>query len=86
MDDLSLKRVLFEWLRDRLKEQALAKIVSLNILLTIQRTYLFFKYWFLFYLYEPLPRVLPASGVVTRFKKDYPRSDDLEKLPDPLNI
>jgi hypothetical protein len=32
MDDLFLKRVLFEWLRDRKKEQALAEIVSLNIL------------------------------------------------------
>ena len=32
MDDLFLKRVLFEWLRDRWKEQALIEIVSLNIL------------------------------------------------------
>jgi len=39
MDDLFLKRVLFEWLRDRLKEQAQAKIVSLNKLQIIQRTY-----------------------------------------------
>jgi hypothetical protein len=38
MDDLVLKQVLFEWLRDRWKEQALAEIVSLNILQTIQRT------------------------------------------------
>jgi len=30
MDDLFLKRVLFEWLRDRLKEQANATISSLK--------------------------------------------------------
>jgi hypothetical protein len=30
MDNLFLKRVLFEWLRDRLKEQAHAKISSLK--------------------------------------------------------
>ena len=30
MDDLLLKRVLFEWLRDRQKEQAHAEIASLR--------------------------------------------------------
>jgi len=30
MDDLFLKRVLFEWFRDRLKEQAHAEITSLK--------------------------------------------------------
>jgi hypothetical protein len=30
MDNLFLKRVLFEWLRERLKEQAYAKISSLK--------------------------------------------------------
>jgi len=30
MDDLFLKRVLFEWLRDREKEQANAEIASLK--------------------------------------------------------
>ena len=30
MDDLFLKRVLFEWLRDRQKEQAHAEIASLK--------------------------------------------------------
>jgi len=30
MDDLFLKRVLFEWLRDREKEQAHAEIASLK--------------------------------------------------------
>jgi hypothetical protein len=30
MDDLILKRVLFEWLRDRLKEQTHAEIASLK--------------------------------------------------------
>ena len=30
MDDLFLKRVLFEWLRDRYKEQANTEITSLN--------------------------------------------------------
>jgi hypothetical protein len=30
MDDLFLKRVLFEWLRDRYKEQAHSEIISLK--------------------------------------------------------
>ena len=34
---------------------------------------------FLFFLYDPLPRVLSASGVIMRLTKDYPYSGCLEK-------
>jgi len=44
MDDLFLNRMLFEWLMDRKKKQAHTDIVSL-------------KDSFLFFLYDPLPRV-----------------------------
>jgi len=36
-----------------------------------------------FFLCGPLPRVLSASGVIMRFKKDYPCSGCLEKHTDP---
>jgi len=35
----------------------------------MQRTYCYLKDSFLFFLYDSLPRVLSASGVIMRFKK-----------------
>jgi hypothetical protein len=61
--------MLSEWLRDRYKKQAHTNIVSLNEFKILQRTYWYFKDRFLFFLYDPLPRVLSASGVIMRFKK-----------------
>ena len=64
------------------------------------RTLWYFKDSFLFFLYDPLPQVLSASGGFIRLtasgifdwrdhavlKKDYPWSGCLEKLPDPSII
>jgi len=51
------------------KEQVHAKIVSLKEIADGVSNLLIFQRWILFFLYEPLPRVLSASGVITRFKK-----------------
>jgi hypothetical protein len=57
MDDPFLNRMLFEWLRDRRKEQALSEIVSLKKFKIMSLAYCYFKDSILFFLYEPLPRV-----------------------------
>jgi len=58
MDGLFLNRVLFERFRDRQKEQTHAEIPSLKEILELYREPIdFFKDGFLFFLYEPLPRV-----------------------------
>jgi len=46
---------------------------------------LIFKDCFLFFLYEPLPRGLSASGVITRFKKRLSMERQFRKTPRPLN-
>jgi hypothetical protein len=77
MDDLFLKRVLFEWPRDRWKEQAHAEIVSLKEIKDCMANLLIF---------QRLIPVLSLRTLVTSsrgLKKDYPWSDYLEKLPDP---
>ena len=77
MDDLFLKRVLFEWLRDRWKEQAHAEIASLKEIKDCMANLLIFQ------------RLIPVLSLRTLatssrgLKKDYPWSDYLEKLPDP---
>ena len=77
MDNLFLNRVLFEWLRDRWKEQAHAEITSLKEIEDFAGNLLIFQ--------RLIPvlflRSLAASS--RGFKKDYPWSDDLEKLPVP---
>ena len=76
MDDLFLKRVLFEWLRDRQKEQAHTEIASLKEITDCTENLLIFN--------RLVPvlslRALAASS--RGLKKDYPWSDYLEKLPD----
>ena len=77
MDDLFLKRVLFEWLRDRWKEQAQDEIASLKEIKDYMANQLIFQ------------RLIPVLSLRTLaassrgLKKDYPWSDYLEKLPDP---
>jgi hypothetical protein len=61
--------MLFEWLRDRWKEQAHLQIVSLKEFKMMNLTYYNFKNSILFFLYDPLSRVLSAFGVIMRFKK-----------------
>jgi hypothetical protein len=80
-----LNRMLFEWLRDRWKEQAHDEIVSLEVYTIMNFTYCYFKYSFLFFLYEPLPRVLSASGVIMRFKKKIIHVAAVWKIPRPLD-
>ena len=69
MDDLFLKRVLFEWLRDRWKEQAYDDITSLKIIdCTINPMIL-----------GRLIPVLSLRALATSsrvLKKDYPWSND----------
>jgi hypothetical protein len=78
MDDLFLKRVLFECIRDRQKEQTHSELVYYKPLALVKQVpdsngrYLFF-------LYEP---IYASSHVL---KKDYPCSDLKEKTPRPLN-
>ena len=77
MDDLFLKRVLFEWLRDRWKEQAQDEIAYLKEIKDCMANLLIF---------QRLIPVLSLRSLATSsrvLKKDYPWSDDLEKLPDP---
>jgi hypothetical protein len=57
MDDLFLNRMLFEWLRDRWKEQAHTETASLKEFKIMNLTCCYFKDRFLFFLYDPLPRV-----------------------------
>ena len=77
MDDLFLKRVLFEWLSDRWKEQTHAEIASLKEIKDCMANLLIFQ------------RLIPVLSLRTLatssrgLKKDYPWSDYLEKLPDP---
>ena len=73
MDDLFLKRVLFEWLRDRYKEQANIEITSLNEIADCVTNL------FIFQRLAPVLslRVLATSSRV--LKKDYPWSDYLQK-------
>jgi hypothetical protein len=72
MDDLFLKRVLFEWHRDRYKEQAHAEIASLKEIEDCRANLLIFQ------------RLIPALSLRTLatssrgLKKDYPSSDFLE--------
>ncbi len=79
MDNLFLKRVLFEWLRDRKKEQAHAEIASFKEIEDCMANLLIFQ------------RLIPVLSLRTLatssrgLKKDYPWSDYLEKLPDPSN-
>jgi hypothetical protein len=68
MDDLVLNRMLFEWLRDRWKEQAHLENLYLNDFKIINLTDCHFMDNFLFFLYDPLSRVLSAFGVIMRFK------------------
>jgi hypothetical protein len=75
MDDLFLKRVLFEWLRDRRKEEVHAEIASLKEIIdpTVNSLIL-----------QRLVSVLSLRALVMSsrgLKKDCPWSDDLEKLP-----
>ena len=58
MDDLFLKRVLFEWLRDRWKEQAHAEIVSLKEIKDCMANLLIF---------QRLISVLSLRTLATRF-------------------
>jgi len=57
MDDLFLKRVLFERLWNRQKEQTHAEIVSLKENSARVVNLLILQRWFLFFLYESLQRV-----------------------------
>jgi hypothetical protein len=50
----------------------------------MQRTYCYLKDSFLFFLYDPLPRVLSASGVIMRFKKRLSMERVFRKTPRPL--
>jgi hypothetical protein len=84
MDDLFLNRMLFEWLGDRWKEQAHSEILSLKEFKMMNLTYFYFKNSFLCFLYEPLPRVLSASGVIMRFKKRLSMERLFGKTPRPL--
>ena len=77
MDDLFLNRVLFEWFRDREKEQTHAEITSLKEIADRTVNLLIF---------QRLISVLSLRAVATSsrvLKKDYPWSDYSEKLPDP---
>jgi hypothetical protein len=49
--------MLFEWLRDRWKEQAHSEIVSLKEYKMMNLTDEYLKDNILFFLYDPLPRV-----------------------------
>jgi len=76
MDDLFLKWVLFEWLRDRYKEQAFAEIKSLQEIANCAMNLLIF---------QRLVPVLFLRSLATSsrvLKKDHPWSDYSEKLPD----
>jgi hypothetical protein len=77
MDDLFFNRMLFEWLRDRQKEQAHADIASSKEIEDCMANLLIFQRW--------VPVLsLRALGTSSRgLKKDYPWSDNLEKLPEP---
>jgi hypothetical protein len=72
--------VLFEWYRDRLKEQAHAEIASLKEIKNCMASLLIFQ------------RLIPVLSLRTLamssrgLKKDYPLSDYLEKLPNPSII
>jgi len=57
MDDFFLKRVLFEWLRNRLKEQAHAEIVSLKEIEDSMAHLLIFQRLIPVLFLRPLPRV-----------------------------
>jgi hypothetical protein len=61
--------MLFEWLRDRLKEQAHSEIVPFKESQMMNLTGRYLKDNILFFLVDPLPRVLSASGVIMRFKR-----------------
>ena len=71
--------MLFEWLRDRQKEQAHAEIASAKEIEDCMANLLIFQ--------RRIPVFsLRALGTSSRgLKKDYQWSDDLEKLPDPSN-
>jgi uncharacterized membrane protein YdjX (TVP38/TMEM64 family) len=75
-----LKRVLFEWLRDRLKEQAYAEIAFLKEVEDCLANLLIF---------QRLIPVLSLRALATSSRgliKDYPWSDDLEKHHDSSGI
>ena len=78
MDDLFLKRVLFEWLRDRYKEQANIEITSLNEIADCVTN---------LFIFQRLAPVLSLRAPATSsrvLKKDYPWSDYLQKTPRPI--
>jgi len=69
--------VLFEWLRNRQKEQAHAEIASLKVITDGQWTHRFYKDWFMFFLYDPLPRVHAVYKKIIHeaiFSKNAPRA------------
>jgi hypothetical protein len=66
--------MLFEWPRDRKKEQAYAEMVSLKEFKIMHLTYWYFKYNFLFFLTIPCREFM-------RFKKNYPWSAGSENTP-----
>jgi hypothetical protein len=79
MDDLFLKRVLFERLIVR-KNRRIAEIASLKEIENCMANLLIF---------QKLIPVLSLRTLTTNsrgLKKDYPWSDYLEKLADPLDI
>ena len=73
---LFYKRVLFEWIRARKKEQAYAETVSLKAIAACAANLLIIKDCPLFFLNEPL------TTSSRDLKKDYPSSDFLEKHPE----
>jgi hypothetical protein len=80
MDDLFLKRVLFEWLRDRYKEQAHAETPSLKEIADRVANPLIFQRW------VPVLSLRALATSSRGLKKDYPWSDDFEKFPVPSFI
>ncbi len=75
--------MLFEWLRDRLKEQAHSEIVSFKESQMMNLIDRYLKDNILFFLVDPLSRVLYASGVIMRFKKRLSMERLSGKHPDP---
>jgi hypothetical protein len=80
--------MLFEWLRDRWKEQAHSEIVSLKKNEIMNLTCCYLKDSFLPFLYDPLPRGLSASppaasstGAIVRFKKKIIHGAPVRKTP-----
>jgi hypothetical protein len=80
MDDLFLKRVLFEWLRDRWKEQAQDEIAYLKEIKDCMTN---------LWIFQRLIPVLFLRTLATSsrgLKKDYSWSDYLENSPTPQLI